>query len=127
MTQSFVSVDDDINFCCAQDVNGYLANYDFNALNACEEKLVDKPQGSKSSLKSRKSLKKNTTSTSYVIRKTSRKGRNLIKIDIQPMNNSESENSVSVQYIVEDVYDEIMDATETVINKIVKRISGSSL
>lgn len=134
MTDSISRNIDDINstttpYYYTQDLSSYLANYNIEGLNVNEgEKSLDKSECCKSTQKSaRKSLKKTSASTSYVIRKTSRKGRNLIKIDIQPMNNSESDNSVSVQYIVENAYDEIMDATETVINKIVKRISESGL
>lgn len=69
-------------------------------------------------------------SSSYIIRKETRRAMQLIKIDIIDLCGSELNNSsdidsasVSVQYIVTDSYDDIANATTGLINKIVNKIN----
>lgn len=85
--------------------------------------------------KSRLSLKKTickpastSSCTSYVVRKESGKAHHLIKISIEDTGtlcgiNSDIKN-VSVQYLVKDNYDDIMEDTERLISKVVKKISS---
>lgn len=73
-------------------------------------------------------------SSSYIIKKETRRAMQLIKINILDLYGSELNNSsdidsasVSVQYIVTDSYDDIADATKRLINKIVNKINETVL
>lgn len=83
---------------------------------------------------------KNQAQKSYVISKELRRGQRLIKIKIYDFTESVSEQidltsdesdseflSVSAQYVVKNPVDEILDATENIINKISKEISKRHL
>lgn len=69
--------------------------------------------------------------SSYIIRKEPGKAHHLINISIHDMSDNASGRScnehdstrVSVQYLVRNNYDEIMDETEHLIEKIVKKIN----
>lgn len=115
-------------FNFAQDNESYYAEL---AQATCLEH--QQPDKQTSSSKKRKLSKRKTitqsTSSSYVIRRQHEKGRRLIKICVYDLNSNgdtmdidESEPNISVQYIVKDNYDNVMDSTETLINRIVTKI-----
>lgn len=66
-----------------------------------------------------------SSSSSYVIKKV-RKGKRILKINIENVEESQSDEIV-VQYIVNEYFDEILEETELLIQKICKRISGNVL
>lgn len=87
----------------------------------------------------RKTIRKShTLPSSYVIRKETGKPHHLIKIQIYDLTrcvkdtkqNCEIDNDVvdsadvSIQYLVNDDYDDILDETEHLVGKIVKKISN---
>lgn len=74
------------------------------------------------------SKRKQKDSMSYVISKAPRKGHRLIKIQVLDYNQRQNANyseSVRVQYTVVDPIDEVMDLTESIVNKICKKLSDS--
>lgn len=68
---------------------------------------------------------------SYVSRRGQENGHHLIKINIYELRpgvnckNVDDSVCLSAQYVVEDRYDEILDCTENIVRKIVKKISDS--
>jgi hypothetical protein len=115
---------------CSQDFGGYLEYQQqcMNSLNNVQE--VKKP-----SEISKKSLKKKTCSgknkacgsglNSYII-KQSKKGVRLIKISISNLEADNESEEVAVQYIVESEYDDVLNSTEGLVDKIVKRLSNAN-
>lgn len=101
-----------------------------NDENSHKEITLNKKKRTSLSLKKDLINKPSTSKSSYVIRKEKEKALHLIKISIQNLNNAniheiDTENPcVSVQYIVTDIYDSVMDDTENLINKIVKKLSA---
>lgn len=64
--------------------------------------------------------------SSHVIRKVT-KGKRLIKISISDIEQSNiGANCVTVQYVVQDDYDDLLNATEGLVEKIVKKLSEVS-
>ncbi|KAG7302821.1 hypothetical protein JYU34_003130 [Plutella xylostella] len=61
-------------------------------------------------------------SSTFILKNDQRKGRFLIKIDIEAFDNSDNEHAVSAQYIMTDQYDEVMDAAQCVVRKIFKKM-----
>lgn len=135
----------DLFFQCAQDpLEGFTQHFEElkrqDALKA-EASATSIKQSKEKTLKKKgagiltKSCKRKVTDRvkkSYIISKEARHGHRLIQINIFDLseccekNNEltlDSENSsVSVQYVVLDPIDEILDLTENVINKISKQI-----
>lgn len=99
------------------------------------QKVSKPPQKSKNHKKKKVSFKKTTccnmaSTSSFVIRKDQKKGHHVIKIEVYEINNQSNNNtsgsaSVNVQYVVKDNYDNIMDATNCLISRIVKKLSDS--
>lgn len=71
------------------------------------------------------SLPSSSSSSSYVIKKV-RKGKRILKINIENLEESQSDEIV-VHYIVNEYFDEILEEAELLIQKICKRISGNVL
>lgn len=98
------------------------------------EKLVsgnDQAQSTKKSSKKRKCPLASST-TSYIARQGgSGNGGHLIKLEVYKLKDCKNENDysdsdnacVSVQYVVREPYDEVMEAAETLIKKIGKKLS----
>lgn len=72
-----------------------------------------------------------TPNLSYVSRKRNRNGHHLIKINISELIPGTKcrgfEETTDVQYIVEDGFDEIMENTENLVRKIVKKLSDDNI
>lgn len=100
-------------------------------VNYTQERSI-KRKNNKSKLNSKVTLSKllDTPSSSFVIRKEPGKAHHLIKISIYDLSDNNVDHSdsacVNVQYQVKDNYDEIMDETEYLIGKIVKKLSTST-
>lgn len=114
----------------AQDAQNLDAIFDINhekPLELKEEKLMSKKNKNSHLTKKPKSL--SSASSSFVIRNEREKGKHLIKIMVHSLQNNcvQSEPSVSVQYLVKDSYDDILNSTERLINKIVNKISDSNI
>ncbi|KOB71782.1 hypothetical protein OBRU01_13313 [Operophtera brumata] len=80
--------------------------------------------------KKTKTLKRKShkNKTSFVMNNTTRKGPRLIKIevrDISVTDDNVDKTILKAQYIVIDHHDEIMDMTESVVNKISKNLCES--
>lgn len=91
------------------------------------------PKERKSKPKRENAKKKNNLQPkSFVISKEPRRGIHLIKIKVidltmdsqQSLDSDNDESILSAQYVVKDAVDEIMDLTESVINKISKKLCG---
>lgn len=72
--------------------------------------------------------------SSFVINNEASKGNRLIKIQIIDISNALPENEeiddnilLNAQYVADDGYDEIIESTESVINKISKKLCGYSV
>lgn len=75
--------------------------------------------------RAKKSKSKDNGLNSHVIKKVMN-GKSIIKIsvsDIDPMAESNAITVQSVQYIVENEYDDLLNATERLMEKIVKKLS----
>lgn len=98
---------------------------------------LGKTKNRKSKLKmENKVIKRNVSGhrPSFVINNEPNPGKKLIKIEIIDISSSSDQNPVneenvllSAQYVVKDGYDEIVDSTESVINKISKKLCGYSV
>lgn len=129
-------------FYGAQDLDAILEREEENRLKALREQKNNETLENNTSLKTIKkknklSLKKKlpkidhvispAPDSSFVIRKNKAKGSHIIKIEILEIDSKEQENSaktnLSVQYIVSDNYDNMMDATEDLINRIIQKLS----
>lgn len=93
----------------------------------------NKAQNSKKTSKKRK-CKLASPSTSYIARRGGRgNGGHLIKLEVHVLKDCKNENNysdsdnacVSVQYIASETYDEVMDAAQTLIKKIGKKLSDA--
>jgi hypothetical protein len=112
---------------CSQDLDGYLVHQHecMNRLNSVQE--VKKP--SKISKKSLKKMSSGITKAcssglnSYII-KQSKKVLRLIQISISNLELDNESEDVSVQYIIESEYDDVLNSTERLVEKIVKRLSN---
>jgi hypothetical protein len=62
---------------------------------------------------------------SYIIKKI-KKGRRIIKISISNLELGNGSKEIEVQYVVEDEFDEMLNSTEELVNKIVKKLSNVS-
>lgn len=125
------------------DIDSRLMNDIFyNIQDQEDEYRVQHEQNKAPELKKRKTLKNNPkkkipkkseilNNISYVSRKGKENGHHLIKITIYEVlpgvkrSNVDNNVCLSAQYIVEDKYDEILECTESVVKKIVKKISDS--
>ncbi|XP_028177330.1 uncharacterized protein LOC114365073 [Ostrinia furnacalis] len=98
---------------------------------ACLQRKVKKPKHQKGVSKRRLGPTK-----SYVIRKN-QKGKRLIKIEIVDLSEMGSASSseiedqednvlLSAQYMIQDSYDEIMDLTDNLVQKISKKLCGDN-
>lgn len=134
-------------FYYAQDVDAYLAderNLEREIKNLkTESDNVEKKQSKPMKKKANLSLKKRnsvlstheespvaaTSTASYVLKKH-KKGEYLIKLNIYDLRSDTVEceppkNIISVQYVVEHKYDEIMYAADNLVDKIVKKLHDS--
>lgn len=79
----------------------------------------------------KKSQAEISNNLSYVSRRGNENGHHLIKINIYELRpgvkckNVDDSVCLSAQYVVEDKYDEILDCTENIVRKIVKKLSDS--
>lgn len=116
-------------FYYAQDRQGW---YDEVATKAREQNRRQKSEEKNKKKKIRSNSLKNT---SFIMRKETGNVRHLIKIIIHNLDgcnideiNTESGNAaVNVQYLVTSAYDDIMDETEHLVSKVVKKLSKSSI
>lgn len=113
----FHDVGPDDPFYFVQDVDGFL------------EKVDKKRQAATANLapaknKAKKTATKDQTKklSSYVIKNDIRKGRYLIKINIEALNDGDPNRNVSAQYLVCDPCDEVLDSTEYVLTRILRRL-----
>lgn len=96
-----------------------------------KHKKVRKTSSSKKSLNIKKKSQENPL-VSFIKKKVTR-GHRLIKVDVYDVNaysclkksaiNDGTDNILSLQYVVEDDYDEIMNLTENLVEKIIKKLS----
>lgn len=125
-------------------INSFQDTENLEDLNRSNKNVSDKSITTKltKNRNKKKTIKKTLTDTSstlsefptnlsYVSRKRNGKGRHLIKIRICELNpgikhgNSDDSICVNAQYVVEDRHDEIMDCAESLVRKIVNKISES--
>lgn len=95
-----------------------------------KHKKLRKTSSSKKSLHIKKSQE--NPLVSFIKKKVTR-GHRLIKVDVYDVNaysclkksaiNDGTDNILSLQYVVEDDYDEIMNLTENLVEKIIKKLS----
>lgn len=100
-------------FYYAQDVDGWL------------EKIALKQPNKENKSKNMDKLKKDKCekkSTSFIKKSNTRGGRYLIKIDIEAQNEHENDQAVSAQYVMTDQYDEVMDAAQSVVREIYRKM-----
>lgn len=104
-------------FYFAQDVEGWLEKVEKKrqATTAIQKLSKDKPK--KTSVKD---IKKERSS--YVIKNDNRQGRYLIKISIEALNDGDANRNVSGQYLVCDPCDEVLDSTEYVLTRILRKL-----
>lgn len=142
----FYFTDDEINasinnpFYGAQNLDEYLEKEEQKRMKAVEQKhneAVENNNNLKMIKKKNTSLKRKlpqlgtviSPDSSFVIRKNKGNAHHIIKIEILEIDNEDLGNSaktnISVQYVVSENYDNMMDATENLINKIIKKLSGS--
>lgn len=131
----------DPELSCGQDV---LASFDQEypelankpLSEVVKEKKAKKNKSSLSKIKheERKKIHKHATATCYVKSKSEENGRRLIKIKIYDLKDSpeicDNTNDgavISAQYVVVDPYDDIMDQTECLVNRISKNLCGNSI
>lgn len=123
-------------FYYAQDVDGFLRELE-------EERLRDLPPNKspcKDELqsKSKKTVKKRKCQTSfsstYIIQRGSiKRGRRLIKINVFELNDSGENDvnnataSISAQYVTDAIYDDVIDATNSIIRKIGEKMYETSV
>lgn len=144
----FQKMSDPVNFDCQEINNSFdidsrlIGDLFYNIQDQEEGYIVQHEENKAPEVKKRKTLKNKPNkkipkkseilnNLSYVSRKGKENGHHLIKITIYELlpgvKRSDVDDNVclSAQYIVEDKYDEILDYTETVVKKIVKKISDS--
>lgn len=100
-------------FYYAQDVNGWLDKLELNR--TIKEKKFNKNNRTKKC----KCLKK---SSSYILKNIPCKERYLIKIKVEALNEDDNDQAVIAQYIMSDQYDSVMDAAQSVVKEIYKKI-----
>lgn len=98
-----------------QDVDGWLEKVEKRRQEALCKMAKNKPK---------KTINKDQTKkcSSFVIKNDYRKGRYLIKINIEAMNDGDSSRNVSAQYLVCDPCDEVLDSTEYTLTRILKKL-----
>ncbi|XP_047988059.1 uncharacterized protein LOC125238456 [Leguminivora glycinivorella] len=116
---------DPLNY--SQDMDAYLKYQDLLLNPSLEIPLSGTPAKSQKKIAKKGKRKiKEMGLNSHVIRKVT-KGKRLIKISISDLEQSNIEsNGVTVQYVVQDDYDELLNATEGLVEKIVKKLSEVS-
>lgn len=88
--------------------------------------------------KTKKRKLSSDSSSSYIIRRNGSRGRYLIKLNVFDVKDKDCENvrdvindnnnaCVSVQYVVRENYDEVMDITETLIKKISNNLNDADM
>lgn len=93
-------------------------------LNPSQEIPLSQSKKEKNASKKGKKKTQEMGLNSHVIRKVT-KGKRLIKICISDIEESKLEsNGVTVQYVVQDDFDELLNATEGLVEKIVKKLSA---
>lgn len=96
-----------------QDVDGWLDKVEKRRQEVVRKMAKNRPKKTKDQTKK---------STSFVIKNDYRKGRYLIKISIEAMNDGDSNRNVNAQYLVCDPCDEVLDSTEYALTRILKRL-----
>jgi hypothetical protein len=109
---------------CSQDANAYL-KYQNEYLNPNQD--ISLQNASKRTKKTRnvKHKTRDNGLNSYIIKKI-KKGRRIIKISISNLELGNGSKEIEVQYVVEDEFDEMLNSTEELVNKIVKKLSNVS-
>lgn len=93
-----------------------------NARTVRSKNTTNKTRSIKRKIKVKNSKSKETSLSSHVIKKVA-KGKRIIKISISDVDPNLAINTVTVQYIVENDYDDLLSATEHLIEKMVKKLS----
>lgn len=102
-------------FYFAQDVDGYLEKVEKKRQAAIQKLAKNKPK--------RTAIKDQTKKqSSFVIKNERRKGRYLINISIEALNDGDDNRNVIGQYLVCDPCDEVLDSTEYVLTKILRKL-----
>lgn len=86
-------------------------------------KASKRPKENSKKTGNRKNKPFDSALNSFIIKKI-KKGRRVIKISISNLEVDNECQEVAVQYIVEDNFDDMLNATEVLVDKIVKRLSN---